>query len=115
MEFGVDESLVIVDREIGRCGGREGRHLERAGQAFTVEYRHCLRLLVDLQQGARQRRVEAASLDLTFDAGESIWTESSYKYEPAGVVSMLEKTAFRTLGQWIDERARFALTLVEAE
>src|SRR5260370_20620040 len=68
-EFGVDESLVIVergivDREIGWCGGREGRHLECAGQAFTVEYRHRLRFLVDLQQGARQRRVEAASLEL---------------------------------------------------
>ena len=48
---------------IGRCGGREGRHLERAGQAVAVEYRHRLRFLVDLQQGARQRRVEAASLE----------------------------------------------------
>jgi L-histidine Nalpha-methyltransferase len=64
----------------------------------------------------RQRvRVAAASLDVTFAAGETIWTESSYKYEPAGVVAMLEQTAFRTLGQWVDEPARFALTLVEAE
>src|SRR5258708_27143993 len=68
MEFVVDESLVLVDRGIvdrglGRCAGRERRHLERAGQAVAVEERHRLRLLVDLQERARQRRVEAASLE----------------------------------------------------
>jgi len=74
------------------------------------------RIEMHLVSSRRQRvRVPAASLDVTFEAGDTIWTESSYKYEPAGVVSMLEQTAFRPLGQWIDEGARFALTLVEAE
>jgi len=73
------------------------------------------RIEMHLVSSRRQRvRVPGASLDVTFDAGETIWTESSYKYEPDGLVSVLEQTAFRRLGQWIDESARFALTLVEA-
>ena len=56
----------------------------------------------------------AASLELTFDAGETIWTESSYKYRPEGVVGMLERAGFRLMMQWTDEAGGFALTLVEA-
>ena len=58
--------------------------------------------------------IPAASLDVTFERGETIWTESSYKYEPDSVVEMLERAAFRLVDQWIDEGARFAITLVEA-
>ena len=31
----------------------------------------------------------------TFEAGETIWTESSYKYRPDDVVQMLERAGFR--------------------
>jgi uncharacterized SAM-dependent methyltransferase len=60
-------------------------------------------------------RVPRASLEVCFEAGETIWTESSYKYQPDAVIAMLDRASFRLLGQWIDEGARFALTLVEAE
>jgi L-histidine N-alpha-methyltransferase len=59
-------------------------------------------------------RVPASSLELHFDEGESIWTESSYKYHPQHVVHALERAGFRFLDQWIDETDAFALTLVEA-
>ena len=49
-----------------------------------------------------------------FEAGETIWTESSYKYEPGGVVAMLERAGFERVDQWIDRSARFAITLVRA-
>ena len=58
--------------------------------------------------------IARADLTFTMEAGESIWTESSYKYEPGQVVAMLQRAGFRLLGQWIDEADRFALTLVEA-
>jgi L-histidine Nalpha-methyltransferase len=63
---------------------------------------------------SQQVRVPAASIDVTFTPGETIWTESSYKYEPDHIVSMLERTGFGPVGQWVDDDARFALTLVEA-
>jgi L-histidine Nalpha-methyltransferase len=73
------------------------------------------RVEMHLVAASRQQvRVAAASLELTFEAGETIWTESSYKYRPPDVVRMLEQCGFRMLGQWVDHVAGFALTLVEA-
>ena len=60
--------------------------------------------------------VEVADADLRFrlDDGETIWTESSYKYEPEGVRQLVEPAGFVQRNQWIDEEARFALTLFAA-
>ena len=102
--------LVRINRELGGDFDVEAfRHRAIWNAAES-------RMEMHLVSARRQRaRVSAASIDVTFEAGESIWTESSYKYEPRAVVAMLEQTAFRPLGQWVDDRARFALTLVEAE
>ena len=53
-------------------------------------------------------------VDIVLEEGESIWTESSYKYHPDEVVFNLEQAGFRLVKQWIDMTDRFALTLVEA-
>ncbi len=50
-----------------------------------------------------------------FDQGERIWTESSYKYEPEGIVAIGEGSGFARRAQWIEPQSRFALTLFEAE
>jgi L-histidine N-alpha-methyltransferase len=34
--------------------------------------------------------------------GETIWTESSHKYDPNEVIQMGDRTGFRCAGQWID-------------
>jgi dimethylhistidine N-methyltransferase len=47
-----------------------------------------------------------------FAAGERIWTESSYKYEPRQIEEMGQRAGFSTAEQWIDETARFALSLM---
>jgi dimethylhistidine N-methyltransferase len=52
---------------------------------------------------------------LSLEAGETIWTESSYKYEPGEIVRMGAGAGFRDAGQWIEPDARFALTLFLAE
>jgi L-histidine N-alpha-methyltransferase len=59
-------------------------------------------------------RIPGASLDVDFEAGETIWTESSYKYRPHDVQRMLERAGFSPVAQWIDEAGGFALTLVTA-
>ncbi len=53
-------------------------------------------------------------VDIVLTEGESIWTESSYKYRPDELVANLEEAGFRLLKQWIDPADRFALTLAEA-
>jgi dimethylhistidine N-methyltransferase len=72
---------------------------------------------VEMHLVSRQRqrvRIPAAQLEFDLADGESIWTESSYKYRPAGIVHMLEHAGFRLKEQWIDREDAFALTLVEA-
>jgi dimethylhistidine N-methyltransferase len=77
----------------------------------TVESRVEMHLVSTRSQRVR---IEASRLDLAFDAGEAIWTESSYKYRAAEIVSMLQRAGFGEVDQWIDESDGFALTLVEA-
>jgi uncharacterized SAM-dependent methyltransferase len=56
-------------------------------------------------------RIAAADLELEFKKDEWIWTESSYKYEEEQVLSEGRQVGFQNGEQWIDEDARFALTL----
>jgi L-histidine N-alpha-methyltransferase len=73
------------------------------------------RVEMHLVSTCRQRvRIPASSLEIDFDEGETIWTESSYKYEPEGIVQALDRAGFRRGDQWIDATDGFALTLVEA-
>lgn len=59
-------------------------------------------------------RIAAADLEIEFKQDESIWTESSYKYDPEQVLSEGRLAGFSGGEQWIDEDARFALTLFRA-
>jgi len=43
--------------------------------------------------------------------GETIWTESSHKYDLKEVVEMGERTGYRCANQWIDSEWRFAQNL----
>jgi uncharacterized SAM-dependent methyltransferase len=52
---------------------------------------------------------------VSFAKGERIWTESSYKYEPSQIIEMGRRAGFASGEQWIDEDARFALTLLTAD
>lgn len=58
--------------------------------------------------------VPAAGCCVRFDAGEAIWTESSYKYRPDDVVELGGRAGFARGAQWIEPDAAFALTLFEA-
>jgi L-histidine Nalpha-methyltransferase len=60
-------------------------------------------------------RIPGANLRLMLNADETIWTESSHKYQPGEVVLMAERTGFRCDGQWIDEEWPFAQNLLVAE
>jgi L-histidine Nalpha-methyltransferase len=63
---------------------------------------------------AQEIHVADADLTFTLEEGETIWTESSYKYEPEGIRELVESAGFEQRSQWIDEQARFALTLFQA-
>jgi L-histidine N-alpha-methyltransferase len=46
-----------------------------------------------------------------FEPGESIWTESSYKYDVRALAALGVAHGFVARAQWVDPRAAFALTL----
>ena len=58
--------------------------------------------------------VPEAGLQVRLEEGETIWTESSYKYEPRSIRQLVDPAGFVQRNQWIDVGARFALTLFEA-
>lgn len=73
------------------------------------------RIEMHLVSARHQRvRVAAASLDVLLEAGETIWTESSYKYRPSDIEAVLARAGFRLIEQWIDGEDGFALTLASA-
>jgi dimethylhistidine N-methyltransferase len=55
-------------------------------------------------------RIDAVDLELTFDEGDWIWTESSYKWRPETVIAEGTAAGFRSARQWIDRDAGFAVT-----
>lgn len=59
--------------------------------------------------------IAAAGLQVRFKPGETIWTESSHKYQPGEVVAMAQRTGFRCEGQWIDAEWPFAQNLLIRE
>ena len=63
---------------------------------------------------AHHVRIEAIDLDVDLAEGETIWTESSYKYTAEGLIAQLEHAGFESVAQWIDRNDAFALTLARA-
>jgi L-histidine Nalpha-methyltransferase len=63
---------------------------------------------------ARDQRVaiDALSLDLSFVAGETIWTESSYKFSNEDVVRLARASGFELEREWTDGQNRFACSLL---
>ncbi len=55
--------------------------------------------------------IDHLNLDLRFEAGETIWTESSYKYQLHDLQAMGADAGLRINHQWVDAAGQFALTL----
>jgi dimethylhistidine N-methyltransferase len=60
---------------------------------------------------AMQVHVPGADLVVRMKAGETIWTESSYKFTPDQPVAMARRAGFGLAGQWCDTEWPFAETL----
>jgi L-histidine Nalpha-methyltransferase len=101
--------LVRINRELG------GNFVLDAFAHRALWNETSSRVEMHLVSRYRQRVViPSAELDFTIDEGETIWTESSYKYRGSEIVNLLDQTGFEVEGQWIDAEAQFALTLALA-
>jgi L-histidine N-alpha-methyltransferase len=102
--------LVRINRELG--ANFDLRAFEHRAVWNPVERRVEMHLVSVRTQTVS---IPRSGVDVAFDDGESIWTESSYKYEPAEIMELVSEAGFRLHAQWVDPDARFALTLFVAE
>jgi L-histidine N-alpha-methyltransferase len=95
-----------INRELG--GNFELRKFEHQALWNDPERR----IEMHLRSSADQTVfIEAADLRVSFVAGETIWTESSHKFQPAEISNMAEQTGFRVRTQWVDHEWPFVESL----
>ena len=101
-----------------RLNAEAGANFDLDGFGHEVRWnREASRIEMHLVSRRRQNVLVPGGggpLEFTLAAGESIWTESSYKYEPDGVRALVEPGGFELCSQWIDDDGRFLLALFEA-
>ena len=59
--------------------------------------------------------IAAADLEINIRSGETIWTESSHKFNVEEIVRLSEECGFRCATQWLDREWPFAETLLIAD
>jgi L-histidine N-alpha-methyltransferase len=119
-----DRMLVAYDDPTGVTGAFNLNLLGRINRELGGDFQ-----LRDFEHQARwneeQRRIEMhlrsrlnqtafiaeADLTVTFRAGETIWTESSHKFQLLELDAMAEQTGFQVEDQWIDRDWPFAENL----
>src|ERR1700735_2464527 len=98
--------LARINRELdGTFDLSRIQHVVRYDEA---ERRVEMHLRSKVWQGVSLRK---ARFNFTLRAGETIWTESSHKYNPQEVPRMGERTGYRCAGQWFDTAMPFAQNL----
>lgn len=99
--------LVRINRELG-------------GHFALDTFRH--RALYDAVQGriemhlvstrAQRVRIDALDLEIAFDEGETIHTESSYKHDETSLAALAAGSGFKVERRWTDARGWFADVLM---
>lgn len=101
--------LARINRELGGDFDlTKFKHLVRYDEA---ERRIEMHLLSTAWQRVTVRR---AGFSFYLREGETIWTESSHKYDPQEVIHMGQRTGYQCVGQWIDSDWAFAQNLFVA-
>ncbi|MBA2292083.1 MAG: L-histidine N(alpha)-methyltransferase, partial [Gemmatimonadales bacterium] len=60
------------------------------------------------------QEVEVAGRQVRFDAGETIWTESSYKYDRPMLDALVRNAGFTVVCLWTDPGERFWVAFLDA-
>jgi dimethylhistidine N-methyltransferase len=88
------------------------RRFEHRARWHDAERRIEMHLVSSVPQIAVVRAID---LEVSFEAGESIWTESSHKYDPGEARMIAAHTGFECVGQWFDQEWEFAESLLLAK
>jgi len=104
--------LAHINRELNADFDlRQFRHVARYNE---TERRIEMHLEATRDVTATIRLPRRAKLTVRLQKGETIWTESSYKYDVEEVVQMAGRAGFRCEAQWVDQEWPFAQNLLVA-
>jgi L-histidine Nalpha-methyltransferase len=101
--------LVRINRELG--GNFDLAAFAHRADWNAPQQRVEMKLVSQYRQ---EVRISSVGLSIDFAPGETIWTESSYKYTEAAIADLGTNAGFSVIEQWIETDARFALTLFGA-
>jgi L-histidine Nalpha-methyltransferase len=123
----VDQMLDAYDDPLGVTAAFNLNLLARINRELSADFdlrqfEHVARfneLTRSIEMHLRSRRLQrvkipGAGISVTFAEAETIWTESSRKYELTDVAEMAAASGFRIEAQWVDEEWPFAETLLRA-
>ena len=98
-----------INRELdGDFDLRQFEHVAQFNQCSSSVEMH-------LRSKRRQTvRIGLADTVVSFEPGETIWTESSHKYSLDSITELAGLSGFRVHAQWVDEEWPFANTLLVA-
>lgn len=98
-----------INRELeGEFDLRSFRHLARYDSALG-------RIEMHLESLRRQTvRIPGAGLEVPFEAGETIHTESSYKFDPDQIAELAAGAGMEVRRSWFDRARRFSSNLLVA-
>lgn len=120
----IDHMLAAYDDPIGVTAafnlnllGRINRELDAdvdiSGFAHEVRWDAAERRIEMHLLACRDQKVTCRALDttFTFEAGETIWTESSHKFTEEELTLLAENTGFLPMAAWVDSEWPFAEVL----
>ena len=101
--------LARINRELG------GNFVIRDFSHDALYNKSDRRIEMHLRSGRDQEVfIRDAGIAVRFRAGETIWTESSHKFELAEVGTLAARSGFRCVRQWVDREWPFAESLLIA-
>jgi dimethylhistidine N-methyltransferase len=102
--------LARINRELGGCFDPDCFHHEARWR--PAQQRIEMHLVSELRHTVS---IRAAGLDVFFDRGETIWTESSEKYRLDEIAALGRMAGFRLETQWVDREWPFVHALLVAD
>jgi uncharacterized SAM-dependent methyltransferase len=99
--------LARINRELGG-------DFAVSNYSHEARYDHARRRIeMHLRATAPQRvSIRGAGIEVGLKTGETIWTESSYKFRPGDIRRIAETAGFACAAQWIDEAWPFSENLL---
>ena len=124
LEKDVRTQLLAYDDPTGVTAAFNLNLLARVNRELGANF-DLKRFAHEARWNARERRIEMhlrseerqtvhipkADVVVTFEGGETIWTESSHKYSADQIPKMAQRTGFHCEAQWVDKEWAFAQNL----